>query len=244
MSRIVIWVLGLLGIVGAAVLAYYGTLEMGLGEYNTGQDLEPIEGDLADMTPGQRLCASQTTIDSIRRRIFTRARAATEQDGAELTRLENGTVARMEEPRLLDFDEGVEQARCEGRLILELPRGTEPAFNNSRRLAASLDYIAQPAPDGSGSIYRIAGADGIIDRLANADLLTRRPSVSDEEKPDLTIDDIIERETGKDEIETEDMDSDEDQPVQDDADAAPAETERGTPEELLPPAMQDEDPDA
>lgn len=224
-------VLGFLGIIGAAVIGYFGTMELGLNQIETPDvtsDDDDGETDLADMTPGERLCADQTTTDSIRQRIFARARTASSDDGALLSRLETGTVARMENPRLLDFDEGLEQARCEGRLVLELPRGTEPAFNYSRRLNASLQYIAQPASDGRGRIYRMSGADDMIDRLAEADLITRRDEQDFEEKPlDITIgDDKDEVEPGFDEPAPGD-------PGFEDSDLP-------DPENLLPPGMEEE----
>lgn len=232
------WILGILGVIAAGVLAYMASMQFGLGEYQSAEPERSDAGtDFADMTPGERLCASQTTTDSIRQRIFTRARTASSDDGALLTRLESGTVARMEEPRLLDFDEGVEQARCEGRLILELPRGTEPAFNYSRRLNASLDYIAQPAPDGRGTIYRMSGADDLIDRLANADLVTRRPDLNGEEKPDdiISEDEKSEFEAESGELVPVEPGFDEEPPV------APESDPDQSPENLLPPEMTEED---
>jgi len=232
------WVLAILGIIAAAGLAYWGSMQFGLADYQQegASDSGAADGDLAEMSPGERLCASQATIDSIRQRVFARARTASSDDGALLTRLEGGTVARMEEPRLLDFDEGLEQARCEGRLILELPRGTEPAFNYSRRLNASLQYIAEPAADGRGRVYRMSGADDLIDRLADADLVTRRTDPADEVKPEdiLPEFDKDEFEPDFDERVSDDSESGEEPQIDPDAD------EEGTPENLLPPGMEDE----
>ncbi|MEM8695264.1 MAG: hypothetical protein AAGE05_04495 [Pseudomonadota bacterium] len=234
MSTRLKWVLGILGIFAAAGLGYFGTMQLGLGAYEAPETgPQNVDGDLADMTPGERLCASQTTTDSIRRRIFARARTASSDDGALLTRLESGTVARMENPRMLDFDEGLEQARCEGRLILELPRGTEPAFNYSRRLNASLEYIAQPAPDGRGTVYRMSGADDLIDRLAEADLITRRPDPDFEEKPE----DIL-MEPDKDEFDPE-FEPGFDEPAP--GDPSFEDMDPSPPENLLPPGMQEEE---
>lgn len=231
MSKRLKWILGLLGVVAVAGLAYVGSMQLGLADYRyeAAPDSETAEGDLAGMSAGERLCAAQSTIDSIRQRIFARARTASSDDGALLTRLEGGTLARMEEPRLIDFDEGLEQARCEGRLILELPRGTEPAFNYSRRLNASLEYIAEPAADGRGRVHRMNGADDLIDRLADADLVTRRADPADKEDAEGGME-----ESGKDELAPGDAERDADNPDEDGDDLNP-------PEELLPPVMQ-EDP--
>lgn len=226
MSTRLKWIFGILGVLVVASLAYLGSMQLGLADYQRDEASGPgdADGDLAEMSAGERLCSAQSTIDSIRQRIFARARTASSDDGALLIRLEGGTIARMEEPRLIDFDEGLEQARCEGRLILELPRGTEPAFNYSRRLNASLEYIAEPAADGRGRIYRMSGADDMIDRLAEADLVTRHTDPADAEKPEENL-----PEAGKDEFEPGPGDPDLDE---DGADA---------PEDLLPPAMQRND---
>lgn len=224
------WILAVLGVFVAAGLAYYASMQFGLGEFQQAEaESASDDGDLAEMSPGERLCASQTTTDSIRQRIFARARTASSDDGALLSRLESGTVARMENPRMLDFDEGLEQARCEGRLVLELPRGTDPAFNYSRRLNARLEYVTQPVGDGRSSVYRMSGADDVIDRLADADLVTRRMDPADKEEPiDIGI------EPDKDEFELEIDEPAPDEPGFEDADPLP-------PEDLLPPAMQEEE---
>ncbi|MGJ8537675.1 MAG: hypothetical protein ACSHW2_11020 [Parasphingopyxis sp.] len=231
MSTRLKWILGILGVIAVAGLAYVGSMQLGLADYRheSTSDPESSEGDLAEMSSGERLCAAQSTVDSIRQRIFARARTASNDDGALLTRLEGGTLARMEEPRLIDFDEGLEQARCEGRLILELPRGTEPAFNYSRRLNASLEYIAEPAADGRGRVYRMNGADDLIDRLADADLVTRRADPADKEDAEGGME-----ESGKDEFVPGDEEPVAGNPGEEGDDVNP-------PEELLPPVMQ-EDP--
>ncbi|RED15719.1 hypothetical protein [Parasphingopyxis lamellibrachiae] len=224
------WIIGILGVVAVAGLAYVGSMQLGLADYRyeSASDSESAEGDLAEMSSGERLCAAQSTIDSIRQRIFARARTASNDDGALLSRLEGGTLARMEEPRLIDFDEGLEQARCEGRLILELPRGTEPAFNYSRRLNASLEYIAEPTADGRGRVHRMNGADDLIDRLADADLVTRRSDPADKDEAEGGI-----NEEGKDEFAPGD-----DEPVAEDPDFEGDDVR--PPEELLPPVMQED----
>lgn len=230
MSTRLKWILGILGILAVAGFAYVGSMQLGLADYQheDASDSESADGDFAEMSAGERLCASQSTIDSIRQRIFARARTASNDNGALLTRLEGGTLARMEEPRMIDFDEGLEQARCEGRLILELPRGTEPAFNYSRRLNASLEYIAEPAADGRGRVYRMSGADDLIDRLADADLVTRRTDPADE----LETEDSL-AEDGKDDFEPGYDEPAPGDPGFEDSDILP-------PEELLPPAMQED----
>ncbi len=221
---------GLMGIVIVALLAYFGAGALGLDDFEAGNDAALEEGDLADMTPGQRLCASQVTVDAIRARVFERAREATDGDPALLTRLETGTIARMQDAQLVRFDDGLDQARCDGRLVLELPRGSEPAFSNSRRLMVSMSYLAQPASGSSGSaVARLEGVDDLIRTLASADLVTH-PHSEIEPKPEDGFDDF-----GKDEFEPEF-----DEPVP--GDPGFEEANPPPPENLLPDAMQEDDP--
>lgn len=227
MSRKAHWILGILGVVVVATAAYFGAMSMGLGEYDSAVDENASEAatdDLAAMSPGERLCSSQSTVDSIRQRIFSRARTAREDDGEMLSRLEAGTVARIEGAHLVNFNESTEEARCEGRLVLELPRGTEPAFNYSRRLTAELDFVAQPMTGGRGMVSRMNGADMIIDRLADADLIARADSQEDELRfPDRE----------KDEFDPELPDPEYFEP-----DPRVPAPEGDTPENLLPPDMR------
>ncbi len=237
MSRGLTWTLLFGGVVLVALISYVLTLQMGLGDYDSGEpstESSEANADLADLTPAERLCSAQTTVDSIRQRIFSRARAAQmEEEAAALSRLETGTVARMEGVRLVEFDENREQARCEGRLVLELPRGTEPAFNYSRRLVANIDYVAQPGPSGGGMIARMSGADLLIDQLASADLLTQRRS-----REDIFADEIL----GDDKEESDARPFDE-RPGRVDPRPAPSPPpdpagSAEPPEDLLPPEMQ------
>jgi hypothetical protein len=220
------WIFGIFGVVVVAVLAYFGTVRMGLGHYEL-PEAEETDGtgeDFAGMSPGERLCTAQSTVDSIRQRIFSRAMAARMDDGELLSRLEAGTVARMENARLVDFDEGTEEARCEGRLVLDLPRGTEPAFNYSRRLTADLDFVAQPMVGGRGTVARMSGADVLIDRLADADLVTRGESQEDELRfPDR---------------EKEEFDPDIPEPDYYEPEAPDTVPDSDLPENILPPDMR------
>lgn len=223
--------LGVLGVLIVAVLAYFLTWNMGLGEYQAGEEGAPIEGDLATMTPGQRLCASQSTTESIKRRIFNRAREATDGDAALLTRLETGTVARMERPRLVRFDDGLEEARCEGQLVLELPRGAEPAFSNSRRLTVNLIYYAEPSTSGT-TVSRMDGADGLIGRLAAADLTVRPREDDFPPKPEPTDGDDVDG-PGKEDPPPDEPDLGDEPPL-------PPPDPDNPPEDILPPDMQND----
>ncbi|MBC2777976.1 hypothetical protein [Parasphingopyxis marina] len=227
MSRKAHWILGILGVVIVATAAYFAAMSMGLGDYDGGIDEaapESATDDLAAMSPGERLCSAQSTVDSIRQRIFSRARTTREDDGEMLSRLETGTVARIEGAHLVNFNESTEEARCEGRLVLELPRGTEPAFNYSRRLTAELDFVAQPTVGGRGMVSRMTGADMIIDRLADADLVARADSQEDELRfPDR---------------EKEEFDPELPDPEYYEPDPRLPELDGDSPENLLPPDMR------
>jgi uncharacterized protein YecT (DUF1311 family) len=62
----------------------------------------------------------------------------------------------MERPLLTDVDEELGTIRCSGRLSLDLPPGLAVA-GARRTLSADIDYVLQPAADGSGDVVMLEG---------------------------------------------------------------------------------------
>lgn len=113
---------------------------------------------------GQR-CGSQRTYDRIKLELFRRA-VETRGSGREpFDRLSTYSVARMERPLLADYDKELGTVRCSGRLSLDLPPGVA-VVGGRRTLSADIDYVLQPAADGSGDVVMLEGADPIIIPLA------------------------------------------------------------------------------
>jgi uncharacterized protein YecT (DUF1311 family) len=71
----------------------------------------------------------------------------------------------MERPLLTDYDTELGTLRCSGRLTLDLPPGVA-VVGGRRTLSADIDYVLQPAADGSGDVVMLEGADPIIVPLA------------------------------------------------------------------------------
>jgi len=97
----------------------------------------------------QQRCASQRSYDRIKLELFRRAVETRGSGRAPFDRLSSYSVVRMERPLLTDHDEELGTLRCSGRLSLDLPPGVA-VVGGRRTLAADIDYVLQPAADGSG----------------------------------------------------------------------------------------------
>ena len=131
----------------------------------------------------QMACASSAAYDRLKGLLFDQAIAAHDGLKANLDSLADYSVVRMEEPVVVASDPELDLTRCKGRFILELPPGAERAFGGERRLRANIDYTAQAAADGNGLVYRLAGAEPIVERLATFNLTSvayRPPPAIDE----------------------------------------------------------------
>lgn len=120
-----------------------------------------------------RACASETTYQRLKDLAFEEAREVHNAQSPLLDRLASVAVLRMEEPVVLSRDEELNVTACRGRMVLELPPGTERAFGGRRRLSAEVEYAAQSAADESGMIYQMTGAEPIVYRLAAFELSQR-----------------------------------------------------------------------
>jgi uncharacterized protein YecT (DUF1311 family) len=113
----------------------------------------------------EQRCASQRTYDGIKLELFRRAVETRGSGRAPFDRLAAYSAARMERPLLTDYDEEIGTLRCSGRLSLDLPPGVA-VVGGRRTLSADIDYVLQPAADGSGDVIMLEGADPIIIPLA------------------------------------------------------------------------------
>jgi uncharacterized protein YecT (DUF1311 family) len=71
----------------------------------------------------------------------------------------------MERPLLTSYDEDLGTTRCSGRLSLDLPPGLA-VVGGRHTLSADVDYVIQPAADGSGDVVMLEGDAPIIVPLA------------------------------------------------------------------------------
>ena len=110
-------------------------------------------------------CASQATYDRIKRELFRQAAQLRKSDQAAFDQIAASASVRMERPVMTDQDEELGTIRCTGYLALDLPPGIA-VVGGRRSLAADVDYVLQPAADGSGDVVMIEGADSITIPLA------------------------------------------------------------------------------
>lgn len=120
-----------------------------------------------------RACASAETYDRLKELAFDEAARIRGDGAAQLDAISDAAVVRMENPLVGERDAELGVTTCSGRFILELPPGTENAFDGERRLTADVEYAAQTAADGSGLVYQMEGAEPIIYRLATVGGLAR-----------------------------------------------------------------------
>jgi uncharacterized protein YecT (DUF1311 family) len=137
------------------------------------EPLDEAAGNGTQTASADRACASEETYDRLKELAFDEAARIRGDDAAALDRIAGSAVVRMENPVVRERDAELNVTTCAGRFILELPPGTENAFDGERRLSAEVQYAAQTAADGSGLVYQMEGAEPIIYRLATVGGLAR-----------------------------------------------------------------------
>ena len=110
-------------------------------------------------------CAAQATYDVMRRVLFRRAAQVGGSDEQAYARLADFALLRMRAPVVRGIDDQLKSVTCSGTAILELPPGVEVA-GGRRSLSGDVDYMIQPAADGTGNVVRLGNADSIVVPLA------------------------------------------------------------------------------
>jgi hypothetical protein len=113
-----------------------------------------------DATKPEKRCTSERTYDGVKQELFRSAAQLRTSDQAAYDRLSAYSALRMERPLLRSHDKDLGTVRCSGTLFLDLPPGVA-AVGGRRSLTADIDYILQPAADGSGDVVMLEG-DGPI----------------------------------------------------------------------------------
>lgn len=145
------------------------------GSDSSADDRLPDNGLAAapDGSP-EALCASRSTYDLIKTALFRQAAQVRGRDQAAYEQLAHSAFLRMEAPALTGQDKSRGAVACSGSLTLELPPGLA-VTGGSRTLSGEIDYVVEPAADGSGSGVALSQADGMITQLAT---LARTASVA------------------------------------------------------------------
>jgi len=139
----------------------------------------------------QSWCAAQATYDAIRRELFRRAAQVRGGDDQAYTRLSDFALLRMNGPVVRGTDDQLRSVTCSGTAVLDLPPGVAVAGGRSS-LSGDVDYMIQPAADGSGNVVRVGNADSIVIPLAT---LTRTgaPESAPLVPPDLQNNQAVEQ---------------------------------------------------
>ncbi len=116
-------------------------------------------------TGPQARCASQATYDRIKTELFRQAAQVRQSDRAAFDRIAAYASVRMADPVLRAHDKNLGTIRCGGRLSLDLPPNVA-VVGGRRTLSADIDYVLQPAADGSGDVVMLEGVDSIVIPLA------------------------------------------------------------------------------
>jgi len=113
----------------------------------------------------EKLCASKSTYDLIKRELFRHAAQIRGSDQAAFDQLSAYAVIRMENPVMESEDSSTGAVNCSGSLSVDLPPGVA-VVGGRRSLMSDVDFTVQPAADGSGSVVLLRSADAIITPLA------------------------------------------------------------------------------
>jgi hypothetical protein len=161
-------------VIGLAALLLVVAAAVGFGIVSRSDAPETAKETLAREEAIEDACASRDTFQGLKQLIFQQASSGRATDPVNFDILSASAFVRMENPVVVSRDEELGLTACRGRFILELPPGAETAFNGERRLVADVDYEVQAAADGSGPVYRMRGAEGIVSRLVAFDLQGQR----------------------------------------------------------------------
>ncbi len=122
----------------------------------------------------EKLCASNSTYDSIKRELFRRAAQSRGSDQAAYDRLAQFAVVRMENPVMETEDQASGAVNCSGSLSLDLPPGVAIA-GGRRTLMSNVDYSV----DANGNVV-LRNADAIIAPLATLSQVAGPPQMPTE----------------------------------------------------------------
>ena len=153
-------IVALVAAVAAGVLLASTVWDNRWAENTVGNEL--VEAKAPDL---QSWCAAQATYDAIRRELFRRAAQVRGGDQQAYTRLADFALLRVSGPVARDVNDEIRSVTCSGSASLDLPPGVAAA-GGRRSLSGDLDYMVQPAADGTGNVVRLGNADSIVVPLA------------------------------------------------------------------------------
>jgi uncharacterized protein YecT (DUF1311 family) len=111
------------------------------------------------------MCANATSYGLVKKALFRQAAQVRGTDQDAYTRLAEYAFVRMEAPIMTGQDKDRGVVSCSGSVTLELPPGLA-VIGGRRTLSGEVDYVLQPAADGSGTAVSLSHAEGIVTPLA------------------------------------------------------------------------------
>lgn len=157
------WLLvAILAAVAAGVLLASSVWE---GQWGASDEEPANEVAAAEEPDPEKWCAAQATYDLIRRELFRRAAQVRGSDEQAYARLADFALLRVSGPVVRKIDDRLDRVTCSGNAVLSLPPGV--AVSGDRRsLSGDVEYMVQPAADGTGNVVRLGNADAIVVPLA------------------------------------------------------------------------------
>lgn len=154
-----------IALIGAVILLV-GIVAFFTTRRNGDQD-KLTNSEIATSAPSSRekLCASSSTYELIKRDLFRRAAQVRGSDQAAYDRLAAYAVVRMENPVMESQDASTGAINCSGSLSLDLPPGVA-VVGGRRTLASDIDYTVTAAADGSGKVVLLRNAEAVVTPLA------------------------------------------------------------------------------
>ena len=130
-------------------------------------DGNAVGNSIAETKPAdmEKWCAAQATYDAMKRELFRRAAQVRGSDEQAYRRLSDFALLRVNGPVARGIDDQVQSVTCSGAAVLSLPPAVQVA-GGRRSLSGDVDYIVQPAADGTGNVVRLGNADAIVVPLA------------------------------------------------------------------------------
>ena len=166
------WIAAIVAAIIAGLLLASSVWTRGDSEDDAKATNDPV--DVAKIAP-EKLCATQSTYDLIKRELFRRAAQTRGSDAAAFAKLSDYALLRVQSPILRGVDEDVGRINCNGTAVLQLPPGVKVS-DGSSTLSSAIDYAVQPSADRTGNVVMLGNADAITVPLATIGRSASRPA--------------------------------------------------------------------
>ncbi|MEP7315911.1 MAG: hypothetical protein ABI667_04365 [Sphingomicrobium sp.] len=180
--------------VAAIALLALAMFVMRRGSIEASQTTDNDTATAAVVAKPEKRCTSDRTYGSIKLELFRTAAQTRGSDRDAYDRISAYSVVRMERPLLIGYEENLGTTRCSGRLSLDLPPGLS-VVGGRRTLSADIDYVVQPAADGSGDVVVLEGVAPIIVPLATIARSGSHAPLAPDASPQIAMNEPIDQPT-------------------------------------------------